>query len=312
MSHIKADGKPEAAGRLLLDWFELHGRINLPWRSERNPYCVVVSEFMLQQTQVDRVIPLFEAFLARYPSFAELALATKADVLRMWRGLGYNSRAIRLLALAQRVASEHGGCLPSEPSALAALPGIGPYTLAAIRAFAFDLPAVALDTNLRRVLHRLFFGLEYPRLAADAEIGRAASMMLIEERSAAWNAAMMDLGASLCTARAPKCLICPLRELCAAAPVDARELAERARLHAPRRGTQASLRFEHTTRFLRGRVIDRLRELEDGDRISFLDLEAGLRMAMERRAAGELAEVVAALEREGLVGLDERGLRLAE
>jgi A/G-specific adenine glycosylase len=312
MSHIKADGKPEAAGRLLLEWFELHGRINLPWRIERSPYRVVVSEFMLQQTQVDRVIPLFEAFLSRFPSFAELALATKADVLRMWRGLGYNSRAIRLLALAQRVASEHGGRLPSEPSALAALPGIGPYTLAAIRAFAFDLPAVALDTNLRRVLHRLFLGLEYPRLAAEAEIERTASMMLVKEQSAAWNAAMMDLGASLCTARAPKCLICPLRELCAAAPVDARELAERARLHAPRRGAQASLRFEHTTRFLRGRVIDRLRELEDGDRISLLDLEAGLKTAMERRAAGELAEVVAALEREGLVGLDERGLRLAE
>lgn len=312
MSRIRADGKARAAGRLLLDWFELHGRKNLPWRIEPSPYRVVVSEFMLQQTQVDRVLPLFAAFLARYPSFAALAEATKADVLRMWRGLGYNSRAIRLLALAQRVAGEHGGRLPSEPAALAALPGIGPYTLAAIRAFAFDLPAVALDTNLRRVLHRLFFGLEYPRLAGEAEIERAAFVMLVEERSGAWNSAMMDLGAAICTARAPKCLICPLREPCAAAPVDARALAERARLHAPRRGAQASLRFEHTTRFLRGRVIDRLRELEGGERISLLDLEAGLATAMERREAGELTEVVAALEREGLVGVDERGLRLAE
>ena len=303
---------PQILGQHLLTWFDRHGRSALPWRIAPSPYRVVVSEFMLQQTQVDRVIPLFETFVARYPDFPALASAGKADILRLWQGLGYNSRAIRLLALAQRVVHEFDGCLPSDPESLATLPGIGPYTRAAIRAFAFDLPDVALDTNLRRVLHRLFWGIEFPVLAQPSEIEAAARGMLIADRSSAWNAAMMDLGATICTARAPKCLLCPLQKSCASAPVDARELLARARLHAPRRGPQSSMRFEETTRFLRGRVIDRLRALEDHDRISLLDLHAELKPVIGNRPAGEVAEVVAALERDGLIGVDERGICLAD
>ena len=267
---------------------------------------------MLQQTQVDRVIPLFEAFVERYPTFEALAEASKADVLRLWQGLGYNSRAIRLLALAQRVTADYAGKLPEDAVALAELPGIGPYTRAAIRAFAFDLPDVALDTNLRRVLHRVFFGVEFPPLASPVEIENTAHEMLIEDRSNAWNSAMMDLGATVCTARTPKCLICPLRPSCAAAPIDARELADRARAQAPRRGPQSSIRFEDTVRFLRGRVIDRLRALEGRDRISLLDLHADLKPVIGNRRPGEVAEVVSALERDGLIGIDERGICLAE
>jgi A/G-specific adenine glycosylase len=306
------DGKAHIAGRYLLQWFAVQGRSNLPWRVDRDPYRIVVSEFMLQQTQVERVIPLFEAFMARYPSFALLAEASKADVLRLWQGLGYNSRAIRLLALAQKVVAEHGGVLPSGIEALSGLPGIGPYTLAAVRAFAFDLPSIALDTNLRRVLHRVFFGLEHPKLATAAEIEEVALQMLVERESFAWNSAMMDLGANICTARAPKCLICPLRAVCEAAPIDPRELAERARLHAPRRGPQSTMRFEDTTRFLRGRIIERLRALQGKDCISLLDLHANLAPVLGNRDAGEVAEVVEALEREGLIGIDKRGIRLAD
>lgn len=303
---------PQIVGHHLLNWFDKHGRSRLPWRVDRAPYRVAVSEFMLQQTQVDRVIPLFEAFVARYPTFAALAAASKADVLRLWQGLGYNSRAIRLLALAQRVTADYGGELPSEPHELADLPGIGPYTRAAIRAFAFDLPDVALDTNLRRVLHRLFFGIEYPPLAGPVDIEAAAQKMLIRDRSNAWNSAMMDLGATICTARAPKCLICPLRTSCVAAPIDARALIDLARVHAPRRGPQSSIRFEDTVRFLRGRVIDRLRALEGRERISLLDLHSDLKPLIGKREPGEVAEVVSALERDGLIGVDERGICLAE
>jgi A/G-specific adenine glycosylase len=312
MFPTQSDGKSHNAGRFLLAWFAAQGRADLPWRLDRAPYRIVVSEFMLQQTQVERVIPLFEAFTTRYPSFEALAKAGKADVLRLWQGLGYNSRAIRLLALAQEVVGKHGGVLPSDIESLSALPGIGPYTLGAVRAFAFDLPSVALDTNLRRVLHRVFFGLEHPKIASAAEIEEAALRMLVEHESFAWNSAMMDLGANICTARAPKCLICPLREVCEAAPIDARELAERARLHAPRRGPQSSMRFEETTRFLRGRIIDRLRGLEGKDCISLLDLHADLGPLIGGRDAGEVAEVVEALAREGLVGVDTRGIRLAD
>ncbi len=147
----------------LLDWYRVHGRAHLPWRQTRDPYRIVVSEFMLQQTQVDRVIPLYEAFIAAFPDFAALAAAEAGDAVRMWRGLGYNSRAMRLHALARAVVERHGGVLPSDRDALLALPGIGPYTASAVRAFAFELDDVALDTNIRRIAHRTGFGLEYPR-----------------------------------------------------------------------------------------------------------------------------------------------------
>jgi len=134
----------------LLAWYRIHGRAHLPWRQTRDPYRVLVSEFMLQQTQVERVLPLFEAFVAAFPDLASLAAAQAADVVRLWRGLGYNSRAVRLHALARAVVERHGGALPSDRDALLALPGIGPYTASAVRAFAFELDDVALDTNIRR------------------------------------------------------------------------------------------------------------------------------------------------------------------
>ncbi len=267
---------------------------------------------MLQQTQVERVIPLFEAFVARFPDFSSLAAASKADVLRLWQGLGYNSRAIRLLALAQRVVHDYAGQLPSDSQALAALPGIGPYTQAAIRAFAFDLPDLALDTNLRRILHRVFFGVEFPPQASSTELEAVAAQMLIAKESNAWNSAMMDLGATICTARAPKCLLCPLRADCVAAPIDAQALQARAREFAPRRGPQSRMRFEDTVRYLRGRVIDRLRALPAAQTISFLDLHADLRPHLGERQPEDVLAVLVALEQEGLIAHDERGIALAE
>jgi A/G-specific adenine glycosylase len=293
----------------LLDWYRLHGRAHLPWRQTRDPYRIVVSEFMLQQTQVDRVIPLYEAFIAAFPDFASLAAADAGDAVRLWRGLGYNSRAMRLHALACAVVERHGGTLPSDRDALLALPGIGPYTASAVRAFAFELDDVALDTNIRRIAHRTGFGLEYPPLATDAELDARARAALEPGTAHDWNSAMMDVGATICTARAPKCLLCPLRAGCVAAPVDAAHLAVRAR-GTSRRSPQESIPFERTTRFLRGRIVDRLRDVPRGATLSVRDLVASLGALVPADRLVEIPIIVEALVRDGIIERSGGSLRL--
>jgi A/G-specific adenine glycosylase len=294
----------------LLAWYERFGRGHLPWRRTRDPYAIVVAEFMLQQTQVDRVLPLHAAFLERFPTFAALAASDAGDVMRAWRGLGYNSRARRLRALAQTVVAEHDGRLPRERAALLALPGIGPYTAAAVRAFAFDQSDVALDTNIRRVVQRLSFGLEFPVPAGERTIDAAAAAMVPAGRGHDWNSAMMDLGATICTARAPKCLLCPLAAHCAAAPIDPAQLAARARA-AVRRSPQESIPFERTTRFLRGRIIDRLRDVPARTGLAMVELNRDLARVVPDDRLAEIPAVVEALIGEGIVAFDERGVRLS-
>jgi A/G-specific adenine glycosylase len=295
----------------LIAWFERHGRSNLPWRTDRAPYRVAVSEFMLQQTQVDRVVPIFERFVAAWPSFEKLAAASQADVIRAWRGLGYNSRAVRLHALARAVTERFGGALPREEAVLRELPGIGPYTARAIAAFAFNAGVVALDTNVRRIVHRTQFGIEWPPRATEAEIDAAAAALVPREGGYAFNSALMDLGATVCGARAPKCLVCPLQRSCAAAPVDAAQLAALAARHARRRGPQESLPFERTTRYVRGRVVDRLRALPAGACISLLDLHAELAPALPHHDREALQRIVWSLVRDRVVAESEGRLSLA-
>jgi A/G-specific adenine glycosylase len=293
--------------RALLTWYARRGRHDLPWRRDPSPYRVLVSEFMLQQTQVERVIPIFDGFVLRFPDFETLAAAQSAEVVRAWRGLGYNTRAVRLQRVARAVLDRHEGRLPRERDALLALPGVGPYTASAIRAFAFDADDVALDTNLRRIVHRVRFGLEIPPRASAREIDEAAGAMLARGRSFAWNSAMMDLGATVCTSRAPKCLLCPLRERCAAAPVDGANLAAlREKGRSPRRP-----RFEETSRYARGRIVDFLRELPPGSAISLLDLHAALRPQLGARELGEVCDLVGGLERDGVVHCADEQVRLA-
>ncbi|MBV9719711.1 MAG: A/G-specific adenine glycosylase [Candidatus Eremiobacteraeota bacterium] len=296
--------------RRLLRWYRVHGRSALPWRTLRDPYRTVISEFMLAQTQVERVVPKFEAFVKRFSGFAALGRASRADVLRQWRGLGYNSRAVRLHALAGIVVDRFGGALPTERGELQSLPGIGEYTAAAIRAFGFNLDDAPLDTNVRRVVQRLFFGLEYPRGAPPADVASRARELVPRGRGHDWSSAVMDLGAMICTARAPKCMLCPLRVDCAAAPVDAARL-EALRAAARRASPQPSLPFERTTRYARGRIVDRLRELPPGARISLLDLHRSIDVA-PGRSIEEVREFVAALERDGLVTHDGSNVGLRE
>jgi len=265
---------------------------------------------MLQQTQVERVIPLYERFVAQFPSFGALAAAEAGDVVRAWRGLGYNSRAVRLHALARAVVERHGGTLPRDPDALRALPGIGAYTAAAVRAFAFELDDAALDVNVRRVIHRVAFGLEHPPRAPERTIDALALAAVPRGAAHDWNSALMDLGATLCTARAARCLVCPLQTACAAAPVDAASLALRAREHAPRKAPQNAIPFERTVRFLRGRIVDRLRELQARETLALDALQRDLHDVVPADRIAEIPAVLRVLERDGIVVRDGERVRL--
>jgi len=213
---VAAETRPDPAA--LLAWYDRHRR-RLPWRAEpderADPYRVWLSEIMLQQTTVTAAGPYFLRFLERFPDVGALAAAPLDDVLRLWAGLGYYSRARNLHACAQAVMARHGGRFPASEAELLALPGVGPYTAAAIAAIAFDLPAAVVDGNVERVVTRLF-ALETPLPAAKPEIRRLTGLLAPATRPGDFAQAMMDLGAAICTPRRPACALCPWREPCAA------------------------------------------------------------------------------------------------
>jgi A/G-specific adenine glycosylase len=245
---------PDEIREAVVAWFDVHAR-DLPWRAaDRTPWGVLVSEVMLQQTPVVRVEPAWRAWQARWPGPADLAAASTADVLRAWDRLGYPRRALRLQECARAVVERHDGVVPSDEEALLALPGVGSYTAAAVRAFAFGLRSVVLDTNVRRVLARVVDGAALPAPALTVAERRLAGTLVPPDDAGAarWAAASMELGALVCTARSPRCEVCPVRGACAwlraGAPPDE---------HAPRRRTQA---WEGTDRQVRGRIMALLRE----------------------------------------------------
>jgi A/G-specific adenine glycosylase len=202
--------------RRLLRWFRRHGR-DLPWRRTRDPYRITVAEFMLQQTQVSRVEAYYHRFLERYPTVEALARSEAATVREAWAGLGYYRRAANLHRLARTVIDRHDGVIPSDPAHLVALPGIGRYTAGAVASFAYERATPAIDTNVARVLRRAFL----PRLAPGRQERRlwetGAAIMPRRDGEAAWafNQAIMELGALICTARVARCSECPVSAACA-------------------------------------------------------------------------------------------------
>ena len=195
----------------MLDWYKEHGR-DLPWRKTRDPYKVLVSELMLQQTQVSRVIPKYEQFLETFPTLPDLARGERADVLRLWQGLGYNSRAVRLHTLAKIVVEEREGKLPETYEELLELPGIGPYTAGAVMIFAHDVAAPSVDVNVERVVRRMFWT-KRQRPTKKAVDEKAFALLQQAESPHDWHSAMMDFGSSICTAT-PNCAECPFTQKC--------------------------------------------------------------------------------------------------
>lgn len=196
----------------LLTWYRRHGR-DLPWRKTTQPYPIFVSEMMLQQTQVDRVIPFYRAFLKRFPNWKTLANAKTADLIHAWAGLGYNRRALYLRESA-RVVIANGE--PTNEKEWRMLKGVGPYAAAALAAFVNGERTTVIDTNIRRVIGRSFLGIPYPSLADDDRVRRALTTYSPRRiHPSELPQALMDLGAAICTARSPSCAVCPLREACA-------------------------------------------------------------------------------------------------
>ena len=200
--------------RRLLAWYARHGR-DLPWRRTREPYRVLVSEIMLQQTQVDRVIPKYHEFLARYPTFEDLARARAPEVTKAWRPLGYYRRAANLHGIARETVARYEGRLPEDGAALRSMKGIGRYTAGAILAFAHSRDAAMVDTNVRRVLGRVFLGPRRVKALRGAKpIWDLAESLVPAGRAYDYNQALMDFGATWCTARNPKCKRCPMKAFC--------------------------------------------------------------------------------------------------
>ncbi|MET7764742.1 A/G-specific adenine glycosylase [Streptomyces sp. NPDC005393] len=242
-----------ALHRPVIDWFDAHAR-DLPWRRpEAGAWGVMVSEFMLQQTPVSRVRPVYEQWLARWPRPADLAAEPPGEAVRAWGRLGYPRRALRLHGAAVAIRERHGGDVPTDHAQLLALPGVGEYTAAAVASFAYGQRHAVLDTNVRRVFARAISGAQYPPNATTAAERKLARTLLPEDEptAARWAAATMELGALICTARTPECVRCPIAAQCAW-----REAGAPAHDGPPRRGQT----YAGTDRQVRGKLLAVLRE----------------------------------------------------
>lgn len=338
---IVDDATREAIQRALLVWFAANRR-ELPWRQTRDPYRILVSEIMLQQTQVDRVVPKYLAFLEAFPSLEALANASTGEVIRLWAGLGYNRRAVNLQRAARAVLEEHGGQFPRSVEALLRLPGIGPYTAGAVACFAFEQDVAFVDTNIRRVLRRALVGPEHSEPAAsERELLAIGAAMIPPGQGWAWNQAAMELGALICTAAAPACRRCPISAQCRAyaawsAEDEALVLAmgepaagsgqheaedatplrfepqagSRKRAAERKAGYKPEQPYQGSRRWYRGRLIDALRALPAHASLPLAELGPRVKPDFTPAELPWLTELVQDLARDGLAALDNDAARL--
>ena len=268
----------------MLAWYGPRAR-DLRIRTTRDPWAILVSEVMAQQTQISRVDAAWMTFMQRYPTPGSLAAAPTAEVLRAWSGLGYNRRAVNLQRAAAAIVAEHAGAVPADVAALRSLPGVGPYTAHAVAAIAFGIPVAAVDTNVRRVVTRLL-----GRPLTPAALQSEADALVARDDVATWTHATMELGATVCVARRPRCELCPVRRFCASVGTSG-PAPDRNRRPS---GSAAEPPFEQTTRWLRGRIVERLRGLGEG---------AWTRLpgTIGSHGPAQVEAAVASLERDGLL-----------
>ncbi|MCH7553860.1 MAG: A/G-specific adenine glycosylase [Chloroflexi bacterium] len=278
----------------LLSWYDAHAR-DLPWRRTHDPYAILVSEVMLQQTQVSRVLPKYHDFLQRFPDLQSLAEATTGDVIRAWSPLGYNQRAVRLQRIAQEAVALGG--LPHDPQGLAKLPGIGPYTSASVACFAFDAQVAVVDTNVSRVIRRLL-GVEAK--ASAKQMQAQASELLPQGQAYRWNQAIMELGATVCVARTPACDACPIRRHCSFVDRSVDALPRAAEAKAGYRAES----FVGSRRYFRGRIVELLRELTAGHGLTLQAVGVVVREGFSDVDLPWLREIVEGLQSDGLVRIE--------
>jgi A/G-specific adenine glycosylase len=267
----------------VLDWFDANGRM-FAIREARDPYAILVSEVMAQQTQIGRAQDYWTRWMATFPTLQALAAASPGDVLRAWAGLGYNRRAINLQRAARAVVAEHGGRLPEAVEALERLPGVGPYTARAVAAIAFGAPVTAVDTNVRRVLSRVAVA---DGVLPPADLQALADGLVPADRPAAWTQALMDVGATFCRSRRPVCEACPVQAWCRFAAADP----------LPARAEPKRVPFAQTSRWLRGRILARLRERDGATWTPFAE-------AIGEHDSDAVCAALVAMARDGLVELD--------
>ncbi|MEO5703862.1 MAG: A/G-specific adenine glycosylase [Candidatus Limnocylindrales bacterium] len=294
---MTASRVPARIGRMqttVLDWYAANGR-DLTFRHTADPWAILVSEVMAQQTQAARAAAAWTRFMSQFPTPASLASASPATVIRAWRGLGYNRRALALHRAAIAIVAEHGGRVPDSLDALLALPGIGPYTARAFLAIAYNRSVAALDVNIRRVVGRAFIG----ETLAPRALQSTADAFVPAGQGATWTHALMDIGAAFCRSCDPRCDACPLRATCHYAQTPEPPGVAR----APRSSRTPSVRFESTTRWLRGRILDRLR-----DSPTWVTFDASIGTHDHDAVQASLARLSA----EGMIELDEGRARLSE
>ena len=304
----------------LLAWFSTHAR-DLPWRRTRDPYHILVAETMLQQTQVDRVIPKYLAFLDAFPTLEDLAAAPTAEVIRYWAGLGYNRRAVNLQRSAQMIVEQYGATFPHEVVELRKLPGIGPYTAGAIACFAFEQEVVFLDTNIRRVLQRVLIGPEQGTTPTqDRALLEQSAALLPPGQGWVWNQALIELGALVCRAANPTCWRCPLRNSCqtyavrmaadqALVPIEPEGLKRVAEGRSTYRSAEP---FVGSRRWYRGRLIAELRTLPPATTLSLEELGPRIRDGFRADDRPWLDDLASALARDGLLVREGEQVRLPD
>ncbi len=292
--------------RALLGWHRREG-MRAPWRETGDPYQALVAAVMAQQTQMSRVMPSYERFVAAFPTVDALAAASPGEVIRVWKGMGYNQRAVRLHRAARTIVAQGW---PRETAALAKIDGIGPFTAAIVASFAFGRPAACVDTNVVRVLTRLA-GDETLR---GARLQALADALIPEDEPARWNQALMDYGARVCTTR-PRCESCVVSRWCASRQrFSVVASVETARKVADERGTYRVPKtpFEETPRYFRGRIVDALRELAPGEGVTLEALRRRIANGAGAPAAEDVRAWVRALEQAGLCVMTRGRVRLPE
>ncbi len=301
----------------LLQWYAAEKR-NLPWRATSDPYAILVSEIMLQQTQVDRVLPKYFQFLAIFPTLGNLAAASTADVIATWIPLGYNMRAVRLQSIARQVLAEYNGRIPDTIEELLKLKGVGRYTAGAIACFAYYKQVATVDTNIRRVLHRIFFGLEHlePKLN-DAQMLLHAEHVLPADEAYNWNQALMDLGATICTSNNPRCGQCPLQETCQAyvemsqhSLFPSGTVLRQLRKVAEKKPSYQSQPFTSSNRYFRGRIVSLLSAIPAPQRLSLRELGPQIKPDFTDSDFSWLQQIVDGLVKDGLLDATGEGVRL--